>query len=163
MGWTGLKSEPWKVKNHILNASQHHFYCFLKEIWILKSGCSWESPTHAHCSHTKYLKRLIIIPQNLRLNLLSPLPFWAAQTLNTVSSYKLWNTTINTTQTRIHQSFKGMNESQEVMWPRCLALIVGRHGDLVSCLSASHALNEWLQHCCEGSGWNKKKFVFLGC
>ena len=37
---TGLKFESWKVQNHIKNASQHHFYYFLKAIWILKSGCT---------------------------------------------------------------------------------------------------------------------------
>ena len=34
-------------KNHTQSASQHHFYCFLKAIWILKSGCSLKSPTQA--------------------------------------------------------------------------------------------------------------------
>ena len=29
------------------NASQSHSYCYLKDIWILKSGCSLKSPTHA--------------------------------------------------------------------------------------------------------------------
>ena len=50
-GWGGetwLKFEPWKVQNHIQNVSQHSFYCFLKEIWILKSSYSQKSPTHVH-------------------------------------------------------------------------------------------------------------------
>ena len=44
MGGTALKFKSWKVQNHIQNASQHHYYCFLIEIWILKSGFSWKSP-----------------------------------------------------------------------------------------------------------------------
>ena len=36
--------ETWK--NQAQNASQRHFHCFLKDIWILKSGCSLKSPTH---------------------------------------------------------------------------------------------------------------------
>ena len=36
MGWTGF--ETWKEQNCIQKACQHHFYCFLREIWILKSG-----------------------------------------------------------------------------------------------------------------------------
>ena len=46
-GWERLKFESWKVKTNTQNASQRHFYCFLKEIWILKSSCSWKSPTRA--------------------------------------------------------------------------------------------------------------------
>ena len=47
MGETGLKFESWNVKNHTKNAFQNHFYCFLKEIWTLKSSCSLKSPTNA--------------------------------------------------------------------------------------------------------------------
>ena len=47
MGETELKFESSKVQNHIENASEHQFYSFLKEIWILESGLSWKSPTHA--------------------------------------------------------------------------------------------------------------------
>ena len=47
MGGTRLKFESWKVKNHTQNASQHHFYCFLKDIWTLKSDGSLKSPIHA--------------------------------------------------------------------------------------------------------------------
>ena len=46
LGGTRLKFESWKVQNPIQNASGHCFYCFLKEIWILKSGYSQKSPTH---------------------------------------------------------------------------------------------------------------------
>ena len=46
MGGTALTFESWKAQNHIQNASQHHFCCFLREIWILKSGCSQKSPIH---------------------------------------------------------------------------------------------------------------------
>ena len=46
MGGTGLKFETWKVKNHTQNASHHHFYCFLKEIWILKSSYGLKRPIH---------------------------------------------------------------------------------------------------------------------
>ena len=46
LGGTRLKFESWKVKNHTQNASQQHFYCFLKDIWILKSDCSLKSPIH---------------------------------------------------------------------------------------------------------------------
>ena len=42
---TGLKFESWKVKNHIGNASKHHFYCSLREIGILKSSYRRKSPT----------------------------------------------------------------------------------------------------------------------
>ena len=69
MGGTRLKSESSKVRNHTHNASQHHFYCFLKDIWMLKSGCSLKKkqpPTHASvcnlpnysvtaCINTNYL------------------------------------------------------------------------------------------------------------
>ena len=41
-----LKLKSWEVKNHTQNAFQSHIYCFLKAIWILKSGCSLKSPTH---------------------------------------------------------------------------------------------------------------------
>ena len=47
MGGTRSKYKPWKVRIHTQNASQRHFYCFLKDIWILKSSCSLKSPTHA--------------------------------------------------------------------------------------------------------------------
>ena len=50
MSGTRLKFESWKVGNHTQNASQNHFYCFLKDIWILKSSCSLKSPTHAYTS-----------------------------------------------------------------------------------------------------------------
>ena len=43
---TGIKSESWQVKNHTKNASKYHLNCFLRAIWILKSGCSLESPIH---------------------------------------------------------------------------------------------------------------------
>ena len=57
MGGTGLKSESWRVKDHIQNTSQQHFDCFLKEIWILESSCSLGSPTHALALsiHTYYI------------------------------------------------------------------------------------------------------------
>ena len=38
-------NDSWKVKNHTQNASGHHFYCFLKEIWILKPACNLKSST----------------------------------------------------------------------------------------------------------------------
>ena len=47
MGGTGLKFESGKVQNHFQSAAQHHCYCFLHEIWILKSSYSQKSPTHA--------------------------------------------------------------------------------------------------------------------
>ena len=43
---TRSKFESWKVRVHTQNASQSHLHCFLKDIWILKSGCSLKSPTH---------------------------------------------------------------------------------------------------------------------
>ena len=46
MSGTGFPFEPWKVKMHTQNASQHHFDCSLKDIWILKSSCTLKSPTH---------------------------------------------------------------------------------------------------------------------
>ena len=46
MDGTGLRFESWKMENHTQNASQHHSYCFLKEIWILKFGCSQKSHTN---------------------------------------------------------------------------------------------------------------------
>ena len=46
MGGTGLMFESWKVKNDTQNTSQHHFYYFLKDIWSMKSSCSWKGPTH---------------------------------------------------------------------------------------------------------------------
>ena len=46
-GWAELKCESSKVTDHKHNASQHHFYWFLKETWLLKSSCSLTSPTHA--------------------------------------------------------------------------------------------------------------------
>ena len=59
MGRIRSKLESWKVRNHAENASQRHFYCFLKGIWILKSGCSPKSPIHAthdtqHDTHTTH-------------------------------------------------------------------------------------------------------------
>ena len=47
MGGTGLKFESRQGKNHTQSAPQRHFYCFLKEIWILRSGCSLKSPIRA--------------------------------------------------------------------------------------------------------------------
>ena len=49
MGGTWLKFESWEMKNHTQNAFQYHFYCFLKETWILKFGCSLESPIYVLC------------------------------------------------------------------------------------------------------------------
>ena len=46
--WTGpgysLNPERWQftLKTHLKTI----FYCFSKDIWILKSGCSLKSPTH---------------------------------------------------------------------------------------------------------------------
>ena len=48
MNRTRLKFESWQVRIHFQNASQNHFYCFLKDIWILKSGCSLKSPTYEY-------------------------------------------------------------------------------------------------------------------
>ena len=48
MSRTQWKFESWKVRIHIQNASQSHFYCFLKDIWTLKSSCSLRSPTYAN-------------------------------------------------------------------------------------------------------------------
>ena len=48
MGGTKLKFESWKVRIHNQNASQKHFCCFLKNIWILKAGCHLKSPNHAN-------------------------------------------------------------------------------------------------------------------
>ena len=53
MGGTRLKFETWKVRIHTQNASQSHFYCFVKE--ILKSGFSLKSLTHVI-----FIKNLII-------------------------------------------------------------------------------------------------------
>ena len=36
--WVGQDYESWKLKNHLHNASQHHFCSHLSEIWILKSS-----------------------------------------------------------------------------------------------------------------------------
>ena len=47
-GGTTSKFESWKVQNHIQDASQHIFYCFLRELCILKSGYSWKSPIHVN-------------------------------------------------------------------------------------------------------------------
>ena len=44
---TSLRSESWKLRNRTWNASQSHFYCFPKDIWILESGYSLKSPIHA--------------------------------------------------------------------------------------------------------------------
>ena len=41
-----IKFESWKVRIHTQIASQSHFYCFLRDIWILKSGYSPKSPTY---------------------------------------------------------------------------------------------------------------------
>ena len=46
MGRTRLKFESWKVRIYTQNASQSHYYCFLKDISILKFGCSLKSSTH---------------------------------------------------------------------------------------------------------------------
>ena len=43
---TRLKFESWTLRIHTQNATQSHFYCFVKNTWILKSGCSLKSPTH---------------------------------------------------------------------------------------------------------------------
>ena len=42
MGGTRFKFESWNTPN----ASQRYFYCFLKEIWILKYSCSLKSLIH---------------------------------------------------------------------------------------------------------------------
>ena len=47
MGGTRFKFESWRVRNRTQNAHWYHFYRFLIHIWILKSGCSLKSPTHA--------------------------------------------------------------------------------------------------------------------
>ena len=44
---TGLQSESWKVKITSTMHSNGYFYRFLKEIWILKSGCGLRSPLQA--------------------------------------------------------------------------------------------------------------------
>ena len=49
-GWDGFES--WKVKNHTQNACQNYINRFLKDIWILKSGCSREVPLTLLCSPT---------------------------------------------------------------------------------------------------------------
>ena len=49
IGGTRLKFESWKRRNHTQNASQSRNYCFVKDIWILKPGCSLKSPTHDIC------------------------------------------------------------------------------------------------------------------
>ena len=43
MGETGLKSESWKVQNHIQNAPQHCTECHLSNTSTLKSGHRWKS------------------------------------------------------------------------------------------------------------------------
>ena len=53
IGGTRLKFKSRKVRNHSKNASQNHFYCFLKEIWFLKSGCSLKSPTNAWSRYSR--------------------------------------------------------------------------------------------------------------
>ena len=52
---TGLKFESWKVKNHTQNKSQHLCLCvcFLKDVSILKFGCSLKSPTEAQVTRSK--------------------------------------------------------------------------------------------------------------
>ena len=44
MGGTGLKFESWKVEINSKYIPTTHSYCFLKEIWFLKSGSSLKSP-----------------------------------------------------------------------------------------------------------------------
>ena len=41
-GGTRWKVKSWKVKIHTQSASTSHHYCFLKDIWILKSA--WKVP-----------------------------------------------------------------------------------------------------------------------
>ena len=55
MRGTRFKSESWEVRNCAQNASQHHFDCFLKDCWILKSSCSLRSPIHAILRCTRIL------------------------------------------------------------------------------------------------------------
>ena len=64
MSETRLQCESWKVRLYTQNAFQSPpppppflnsiFYCFLKEIWILKSGCSLRSPIHATTTKTNW-------------------------------------------------------------------------------------------------------------
>ena len=49
MGGTGLEFESRKIKYRTQNASQQHFYCFLKEIWTIKSSSSLKCPPHISC------------------------------------------------------------------------------------------------------------------
>ena len=46
MGGTGLHFESWKVHNLIQTAPKQHFYCFLREMWILETSHRRQSPTH---------------------------------------------------------------------------------------------------------------------
>ena len=57
---TRLKFESWKLRIHTKNASQSHFYCFLKDMWILKYSYILKSPTNAiyiyiHIKHKKII------------------------------------------------------------------------------------------------------------
>ena len=52
MGGTGLKLESWKVYNHIKNASEHHFYCLLREFESWNSAVARKVPPMAQYSHT---------------------------------------------------------------------------------------------------------------
>ena len=45
-GGPGQRFHPERWEVTLKNVSEHHFYRFLKELWILRLGCSLKSPTH---------------------------------------------------------------------------------------------------------------------
>ena len=52
MGGPSLKLECWKVRFHAQTTFQSHFYCSLKDIWVLKSSCGLKSPIHERSMNT---------------------------------------------------------------------------------------------------------------
>ena len=65
---TMLKFESWKVRNHIQNASHHHFYCFLKAVRILKSGCGLKIPLTSVTVCLLFCKWSMLIQIHLKLS-----------------------------------------------------------------------------------------------
>ena len=102
---TGLKFESWKVRIHTENASQSHFYCFLKGIWIPKSGCSLESPTCALAWPTE-VQSLVKTGKN-----------WSGETNSSFKVTKPWEYSWLTIWAQLAQSVTGLSLS----WPMCSA------------------------------------------
>ena len=72
MGRTGLNLKSWQVKNGTQNASQHHFYCLLKE------SESWNLTVANKVPSTQFYLHLAVVADGIYagMNKLNPNPLW---------------------------------------------------------------------------------------